>query len=80
MSLYPTTTIDSTDKLQTIDELIEALQKMKTQCANYIDVTVEWDGTFTTCNDMLVSLNLQEKILSDGSKMHDIQFNFSENV
>ena len=47
---------------------------------NYLDVTVEWDGTRTTARDMLVSVELLAKTLSDGSVAHDIQLNFSENV
>jgi hypothetical protein len=78
--MYPTKSLIQSDKLQTIDELIKALQQFKTSGANHIDLTVDWDGTYTTANDMLVSLELLEKTLSDGSVMHDIKMNFSENV
>jgi hypothetical protein len=80
MSLYPTTSLIQSEKLQTIDELIAELQKFKTQGANHIDVTLNWEDTYTTCDDALVSLELLEKTLSDGSKIHDIRLNFSENV
>lgn len=80
MSLYPTTSLIQSEKLQTIDELIATLQQFKTQGANHIDVTLNWEDTFTTCDDALVQVELLEKVLSDGSKMHDIKLNFSENV
>lgn len=80
MSLYPEQSLIQSEKLQTIDELIATLQQFKTQGANHIDVTLSWDGTYTTLNDALVSVELIEKTLSDDSKMHDIKLNFSENV
>jgi hypothetical protein len=80
MSLYPTKSLIQSNKLQTIDELIAELQKFKTSGANHIDVSLWWDDTLTTADDVLVSLELLEKTLSDGSVMHDIKMNFSENV
>lgn len=80
MSLYPTKSLIQGSKLQTIDELIAELQQFKTKGCNYIDVSLNWSGTYTSCDDMLVSLELLEKTLSDGSVIHDIKFNFSENV
>jgi hypothetical protein len=80
MSLYPTKSLIQSNKLQTIDELIAELQKFKTSGANYIDVSLWWDDTLTTADDVLVSLELLEKTLSDGSVMYDIKMNFSENV
>lgn len=78
MSLYPTQSLIQSEKVQTIDELIALLKQFKTKGANHIDVTLNWDGTYTSCDDALVSLELLEKTLSDGSKMHDIKMNFSE--
>lgn len=80
MSMYPTKSLIQSEKLQTIDELIATLQQFKTQGANHIDVTLNWEDTYTSADDMLVSVELLEKTLSDGSVMHDIKLNFSENV
>ncbi len=78
MSLYPQQSLIQSSKVQTIDELIAELQQFKTQGANHIDLCVMHGDNYVSINDALVSLELIEKTLSDGSKMHDIQMNFSE--
>ena len=78
MSLYPKDSLIQSEKVQTIDELIALLKQFKTRGANHIDLRVFTDDSYISIDDALVSLELIEKTLSDGSKMHDIQMNFSE--
>jgi hypothetical protein len=78
MSMYPTTSLIQSEKLQTIDELIATLQEFKTKGANHIEVS-SWDGNhLVRITDALVQVELLERILSDDSKIHDIKLSFSE--
>ncbi len=78
MSLYPQQSLIQSSKVQTIDELIAELQQFKTHGVNHIDLRVIHGDNYVSIDDALVSLELIEKTLSDGSTMHDIQMNFSE--
>ncbi|TFH40261.1 MAG: hypothetical protein E4H01_16875 [Lysobacterales bacterium] len=78
MSLYPTTSLIQSEKLQTIDELIAILKKFKTRGANHIDLAVINDDNYVGIDDALVSVELLEKVLSDGSKAYDIKLVFTE--
>lgn len=78
MSLYPTTSLIQSEKLQTIDELIAILKKFKTRGANHIDLAVITDDNYVGIDDALVSVELLEKVLSDGSKAYDIKLVFTE--
>ena len=78
MSLYPQQSLIQSEKVQTIDELIALLKQFKTRGANHIDLRAFTDDNYVSFNDALVSIELIEKTLSDGSKMHDILMVFSE--
>lgn len=78
MSLYPTQSLIQSEKVQTVDELIDLLERFKTHDVNNIDLSVITDDDYVSINDALVSVELLEKTLSDGSKIHDIKLSFSE--
>lgn len=78
MSMYPTESLIQSEKLQTIDELIDTLQKFKTSGCNHIELAVMTDDSYINIPDALVSVELLERTWSDDSKAHDIKLVFSE--
>ncbi len=63
---------------KTIDELCALLKEFKTQDGNRIDLRERYGDDYSSIKGALTRLKVVEKTLSDGSKVHDIQMNFSE--
>jgi hypothetical protein len=78
MSLEPKESLIQSEGVQSVEELIKLLQEFKTTGTNFMDVKVMSDGNVISLSDAIVSIELLERTLSDGSKAHDILFKFEE--